>query len=67
MQGELNLTLYEDPDFIPGDSCSLAAQLGVEPENIGDVIDTDVLPTYDQNQQDEILALEAAESETVYR
>lgn len=58
---------FEDPLFVPGDGCSLAAQLGVEPSELDTVIDTSLLSTYDENQQDETEALEEAEQETEFR
>ena len=43
-------TNSEDPNFMPGASCSLAAELNVEPEDLGTVVDTAALPTYTETQ-----------------
>jgi len=65
--GNDDLAAFEDPLYVAGDSCSLAGQLGVEPDQLSTVIDVSKLQTYDETQEDEIQALEDAESETAYR
>jgi len=65
--GADDLAAFEDPLFVAGDSCSLAGQLGVEPDQLSTVIDVSKLQTYEETQEDEIQELEDAESETAYR
>ena len=65
--GADDLSNFDDPLFVAGDTCSLAAQLDVEPDQLETVIDISKLQTYEESQEDEILALEEGESETAYR
>ena len=53
-----------DPDYMPGEDCSIAAAYGVEPEDLATVADTSLLTTYTEAEADEQAALEASESRT---
>ena len=53
-----------DPDYMPGEDCSIAAAYGVEPEDLATVADTSLLTTYTEAEADEQAALEASEART---
>ena len=45
--------VVNDPDYMPGQECSLAGFYNTTVENLSNVVDTEALPTYEENTQDE--------------